>query len=153
MYYSFYAKCRKIIWFLKRSDKLYLSWLILLLAMARAMVLCIPFKHLVRSFSKKSLVSFHFSNSESIAKQMRILEKAALSTPWESKCLVQAICAKWLLNHHKIKSSLHLGVRRGNNREMLAHAWLNYNGKTILGATENKFTEVGVFKYSAFHRG
>lgn len=54
-------------------------------------------------------------------------------TPWESLCLVQALTAKKLLNQKGIKCTLYMGVRNGDNGEMLAHAWLRCGNKLITG--------------------
>lgn len=45
-------------------------------------------------------------------------------TPWESKCLVQALTAKKLLNRYKLPCTLYMGVAKDREGSMIAHAWL-----------------------------
>ena len=55
-------------------------------------------------------------------------------TPWESKCLVQALVAKRILNNKNINCTLYMGVRNSDdNKEMLAHAWLRVDDKIVTG--------------------
>lgn len=54
-------------------------------------------------------------------------------TPWESKCLVQALTAKKLLNQRGIPCTLYMGVRKSEEGKMLAHAWLRCGRWYITG--------------------
>jgi hypothetical protein len=47
-------------------------------------------------------------------------------------CLAQALAAKYHLEHCGLKTQLHLGVAKDNGR-LLAHAWLQCDGETVLG--------------------
>lgn len=58
-------------------------------------------------------------------------------TFWESKCLVQAITAKYMLRRRDIKSTLYLGVARDEQQAMMAHAWLR-SGPTIVTGAQAK---------------
>lgn len=67
-------------------------------------------------------------------------------TLWESKCLVQAMTAKYMLRRRGVKSTLYLGVARDENQEMIAHAWLRSGGRIVTGArTKEKFVAVSSF--------
>lgn len=48
-------------------------------------------------------------------------------------CLTQAICAKLLLRWSGLQSDLCLGVARSASGSLRAHAWLEREGRTILG--------------------
>lgn len=50
-------------------------------------------------------------------------------------CLTQAICAKLLLRWSGLHSDLCLGVACSLNGALRAHAWLERDGRTILGGT------------------
>ena len=47
-------------------------------------------------------------------------------------CLVQAMAAKYLLERCGRKPRLHFGTTKDNGR-LLAHAWLELDGRTVLG--------------------
>jgi len=67
-------------------------------------------------------------------------------TPWESKCLVQAIAGMKMLERRSIESTLYLGTARNEEGKMVAHAWLR-SGTFILTGSEGmeKFTVVYTF--------
>lgn len=72
-------------------------------------------------------------------------------TPWQSRCLVQAIAARWMLGRRGVPTTLHLGVTRaaptdvhpeavlgGLRRDerpglMRAHAWLSCEDFVVTG--------------------
>lgn len=74
------------------------------------------------------------------------VHKVSGYTPWESKCLVQAIAAKRMLKSRKIVSTLYLGVARNHSNELKAHAWLR-SGPVYLtgGRGHESFTVVATF--------
>jgi len=54
-------------------------------------------------------------------------------TPWESKCLVQALTAKTLLNRYRLPCTLYMGLHKTGQGKMLAHAWLRCGNRLITG--------------------
>ncbi len=56
----------------------------------------------------------------------RAIGRAGRCTPWESKCLAQAMAGKKMLRKRGISSTLYLGVANdeGSEEKMKAHAWL-----------------------------
>jgi len=78
----------------------------------------------------------------------KITELACKYTPWQSKCLVQAMVARTLLGYYKIPYVMHLGVAKTDNAEDLlkAHAWLSVGPWIITGRDGHKqFTIVSTF--------
>lgn len=64
----------------------------------------------------------------------------AKSTPWQSKCLVQALMARTLLGFYKISYVLHIGVLLTKNEQepIKAHAWLKVGPYIITGRERHK---------------
>lgn len=54
-------------------------------------------------------------------------------TPWESKCLVQALTAKKLLNQRGLPCTLYMGVGKDEKQNMIAHAWLRCGNIFVTG--------------------
>lgn len=54
-------------------------------------------------------------------------------TPWESKCLVQALTARRMLVRRGISCTLYMGARRTEQGEMQAHAWLRSGPVYVVG--------------------
>ena len=61
------------------------------------------------------------------------VEMVCERTPWESKCLVKALCAQYFLTQRKISSTLYLGCGVGETGEMLAHAWIRCGSMYVTG--------------------
>ncbi len=79
------------------------------------------------------------------------IRRAANHTPWESTCLVQALCAQRMLKKHKISGSLHLGVMKEgtDNDTFKAHAWIHCDDLVICGAFEaGEFQEISVLSWA-----
>jgi hypothetical protein len=69
-------------------------------------------------------------------------------TPWESKCMVQALSAKWLLKKYNVPSTIYFGVTKDSENEgkLKAHAWLKVNQTFITGAVgHQKFKVVNFY--------
>jgi hypothetical protein len=87
----------------------------------------------------------------------------ARSTPWQSKCLVQAIMVKTLLDHYDIPYALYLGVAKtnpkaspdgvGSGTALFAHAWVVVGSRVVAGAAGcNDYTVVSVFLSTSLER-
>jgi hypothetical protein len=61
----------------------------------------------------------------------RAVRRAARVVPGTT-CLVQAHAAAWLLARTGRSAVLYFGVRRDNER-LMAHAWLEHDGRIIVG--------------------
>jgi hypothetical protein len=108
--------------------------------LVRAAILMLPFSLLSRSYGR------YYSNTQCsplVSEQQQMLawrigkvaELAARYTPWESKCLVQAIMVRTLLGFYGIPYVMHLGARMtGDEKEpMKAHAWIKVGPWIISG--------------------
>lgn len=74
-----------------------------------------------------------------------IVSLASKHTPWESKCLVQAMTAQKLLNDKGIESTLYLGVSKDVDN-MVAHSWLRCGELFVTGGNGDlKYTRINYF--------
>jgi len=65
-----------------------------------------------------------------------------------SRCLVEALCVKWLLNRYGIPAVFHLGARLDKNAEkgMRAHAWMRVGPVAVIGGpSEREYPIVATF--------
>ena len=63
-------------------------------------------------------------------------------------CLTAAVAARLMLSTHRIDSVLVLGVAKGDNGQMIAHAWLKTMDNLVVAGREkdlDKYSPVGVF--------
>lgn len=58
---------------------------------------------------------------------------AGRRSPLEATCLTTALVAQALLQRHGYEAKLRIGVRRDLNGAFTAHAWLESEGKVIVG--------------------
>ena len=136
---------------LPRSQKLLFVVTIPLLGVARLAILVLPFRILARrlgeDFKTTPLVPLITTENKKIATLIgRSVRMAARYTPWQSKCLAQALVAGFLLEVLKIPHGLYLGVCRGAESEMKAHAWVCSGPIYVTGGESfREFTVVASF--------
>lgn len=148
------SRLKKIKKFLKLKfrDKLLLLEALCLTAIARIIILTIPFKYIKKFIGKhKEETPFKIDKTDYIAAYrigwaVNIVQK---HTPWESLCLVQALTAQNMLKRRKLSSTLYLGVKIGNDKKNEAHAWLRCGEMFVTGGiNKNEFAEVARFGLS-----
>jgi len=115
----------------------------------RLVVLVLPFRWLsffLGTHMRESPWEENDTALESAARVGHAVETASQYTPWESKCLVQAIVGKIMLRRLGIASTLYLGVGRDERKDLVAHAWLRC-GEIVLtgGQGRDRFTVVSNF--------
>jgi len=121
----------------------------LLLAVARLMVLLVPFRFLSRT------LGLHMSQTEEQPladdkdRQARRIAAAVTRTakhvPWKAVCLPQAMAAKWMLRRRGFSSTLYLGVTK-REASLEAHAWLRVGNQVVTGRCNLKrFAVVSTF--------
>jgi len=120
---------------------LYLGWARVLKAL--------PFPRIAPSLGEPLHETPHAHRSAE-GRQVREISQAvrAMSryTPWQSRCLVQAIAAQRMLARRRIASTLYLGTAKDRHGRMIAHAWLRSGPCYVTGAEERRwFTTVAVF--------
>jgi len=102
----------------------------------RMLILMLPFKRIAKYLGNQGEESPREEDPvkmEASQKIGRAIERISRHTVWESKCLVQAITGKVLLRQLDIANTLYLGVRKNENNELLAHAWLRVGPVIITG--------------------
>lgn len=70
-----------------------------------------------------------------------LLRRASRWCPVGSTCLTRALAGQYLLRRAGIDSRLCIGVMRDGGKQFQAHAWLERDGKIILGGTEEEIRQ------------
>lgn len=114
----------------------------------RILILVIPFKKLSKRLGKIK-VNSHYEPNESeiiyIKKIYYFIIKVCSKTPWESKCLVQALVGRKLMLKKHIETTLFLGVCKDKDDNMIAHAWLKCGNNYVTGDIKDEFGIVATF--------
>lgn len=146
---------------LKLKDKILIFQVLILTAIIRSAILIVPFKNLRKYMGELNRESsFNLKNNEyKIAQKISwIINKVSKYTPWESKCLVQALTAQYLLSREHIQNTLYLGVSKENNiiiknaeskhekkSKLVAHSWIRCGRYYVTGGNGSGFAVVAKF--------
>ena len=120
----------------------------LLTAFYRAQVLLVPSRKLEKSWGQRDTESpedaepWHYRYACVVADEVTGISDR---TPWESKCLVRALTARYLLHRKGIKTTLYLGVGKDENGKMIAHSWLRCGKMYVTGGNGEGFGVVAKF--------
>ncbi len=107
------------------------------LGLSRSMVLTLPFRWIapgLRARLPESAQTYGQAQAQAVGWALRVASKY---TPWNSNCLAQAIAGKRMLHRRKLSSTLVLGVRKGEQDELEAHAWLDCGSITLTGGHDH----------------
>jgi hypothetical protein len=126
---------------MSRADK----WLFLRavgwLAVARAWLVFVPFRKLA-----DRLGGSHPPTKPDTALLDRVsfaVNAASANVQWSSDCFPKAIAASNLLQSFGYGSSIHLGIERSGETELLGHAWLTCGSTVVTGGEErNRYVEI-----------
>jgi len=114
------------------------------IALVEAMLLLISIRILLAAFGLKNVRStlkpagraLHTKSRLQGEEILRLVQAAARRCPVGSTCLTRALAGQLLLRKAGIESRLCIGVMRDQLRAFQAHAWLERDGKVILGGSD-----------------
>jgi hypothetical protein len=76
-------------------------------------------------------------NAENSVSSARIASLVMAASNWvmSSTCLSRALVGEWMLKEAGFNPSLHIGVKKGEEKDFEAHAWLEMDGDKLIGGT------------------
>jgi hypothetical protein len=116
---------------MRATDRSLVYEAILALALARIIVITMPFRFLVPWLSRSPETSS--CDGELLLRVKRAVTMAARNVPWNAVCLPQAMAAKVMLARRGCGSALHLGAGANKHGKLVAHAWLVAGGVIVIG--------------------
>jgi hypothetical protein len=121
------------------------AWLLLSFILVRIIPLR-WFSSLLGEFKKEIDTELKATDLIKITSVNKSIKRLKRILPWRVKCFEEAIAAKKVLEKYKIKSTLYLGVDKNENKQLIAHAWLNNGDFNITGGNvATKFKVVGFY--------
>jgi hypothetical protein len=131
---SFMNPRRKLKTFLdmRGADRLLVCEAMLTLALARLIVLTLPFRFMTPWLSRAPETSS--TDQALLSRVRRAVTVAGRNVPWNAVCLPQAMAAKVMLARRGCGSSFHLGAHFDAQGKLIAHAWLVAGGTIVVGA-------------------
>jgi hypothetical protein len=105
-----------------------------LLTAIRLGLLLLPFRLLLQILERISQISAHvYRGTDAIRKIVWTVEVSSRFMPRGVKCLARALTTKTLLNWHGYTPDLKIGVAKNDGGQLEAHAWIEYQGRVIIG--------------------
>ena len=121
----------------------------LLLEFVRLGLWLLPFRTLLRLLSRvsegpKEPSSTDRPSPEEIAWSVEV---ASRHSPGVKTCLTQALAAQVLLTRHGYPAFVHLGVLRGKQEQFQAHAWVESEGRIVVGGEDlERYAPLGILE-------
>ena len=129
------------------KEKFYIIQTFFYTGFYRAFILFIPFNKLRKRMGTHKQESPEKVDNDTYKIARRIASRVlfvSAKTPWESKCLVQALTAQRLLYKKRIESTLYLGVKK-ENEQMIAHAWIRVGTLYVTGGNGKDYVVVAKY--------
>ncbi len=123
----------------------------IMLGLARAAVLALPFRWLAKFLGKRkdSVKDDELSKDKPSPMAMKIawiINKTSQYTPWDSNCLAKAVAGRFMLKRRKISGTVYFGMAKDSEGELEAHAWLRSGNKVLTGDTNlDQYAIVAIF--------
>lgn len=126
-----------------KKKKLFIK-LWFLLAISRIILTFVPFKYWKSKLAKETGI-IDKSDKYEIQEIVDFSEKASRFIP-KATCLVRALAIHHMLHKNGYPSEIKIGVKKSENDQFDAHAWVCYNGIIIIGNLEDlpKYQELPI---------
>lgn len=123
------------------------------LAVARAAILVVPFRRIARILGEPGVETprdpLPREEEEAALRVGWAVRAVAARTPWDSRCLAQALAAMAMLRRRRLDGTLYLGVTTvspAGERKLEAHAWVRSGPHLLTGEPgHERFTVVTSF--------
>lgn len=135
---------------LARLEKWVLVEACLYLTLSCVVIKLIPFRWISSYFGQHMSISSDDEVNGVDEKVVSVVRQSVLRAqyhlPWKSVCLPVAMTAKFMLGRRGIKTTLYMGVKKGELGKLSAHAWLRAGELIVMGELEKEdFTVVASF--------
>lgn len=103
---------------------------------------------MIRLFSFKRYIPWiknpknHKQKDIQVARVEQCIKRLKKYSFWPTTCYTEAITARIILKRKGIYSQIYFGVRKDENKKLLAHAWTKVNERIITGQGEIELFKV-----------
>lgn len=107
----------------------------LLLALIRIGLHLLPFQVLMRMIGKVCQTDLQsvVADPSPVENVAWAVDGISRHMPGHTKCLARALTTKVLLHQQGYASNLQIGVAKSDNGSLEAHAWIEYEGRIVIG--------------------
>ena len=126
-------------------DRSLLFEALVLLGMARATVLFIPFKRVAPHLGQAQHATAPGDPSDIARRVAKAIYLVSRHTPWDSNCFAQALAGHVMLRRRHAASTLYLGVYK-KAEEFAAHAWIRHADLIVTGGPgQERYTVIACY--------
>ncbi len=123
-------------WALSPGERGYLLEAAIWLGLARLALLFLPFRRVAPFLGRhmaQTPEDAEAAPAEMLDRLSWALAAASRHLPWECQCLAQALAGKAMLRRRGLPSTLYLGLVKGGEAGLQAHAWLRCGARILTG--------------------
>ena len=118
---------------LNHSDRLFLINTFLLLGLVRLGLWLLPYDRLQKILTK---IGDRAAKNQTVIELDKIVKAVNISSCQilgGTKCLARALTAQVLMKRHGYSPQLCIGVAKGRQEQLEAHAWIEHQGEVVIG--------------------
>ncbi len=124
---------RHRIWHLSAGDRLLLLRAVLRLGWVRLGLWLLPFSVWRNWWLRSPAPSTDLRPVVTVAQIAWAVAAASRLQPGTAKCLARALTMQALLKQYSYAADLHVGVAKGDQGQLEAHAWVEAEGRVVIG--------------------
>jgi hypothetical protein len=107
----------------------------------------VPFRRIARWLERRQRGGASAADEVCVERIGRAVRVASRRVPWPSRCLAQALAARAMLQRRGVRTTLTLGVAKGEEGSFEAHAWLRCGTQILTGGDGvERFTVLATFE-------
>jgi hypothetical protein len=127
-------KLHKFLW-LSNSDRQLLLNTFILLGLVRLGLWLLPFQRLRQLLTKlgRSPLQYQQGQQIQLSKIVWAVNLSSRYLPGKVKCLARALTTQVIMTRHGFSPQLRIGVAKGETGKLEAHAWIESQGKIVIG--------------------
>lgn len=135
MSFSNIRQCRKFLC-LTHRDRLFIVNTFLLLGLVRLGLLLLSYQKLLHLLDRVSKLNSEYRAIE-LDNVVRAVNISTRYMPGGAKCLARALTTQVLMKRQSYTPQLHIGVAKGEQGRLEAHAWIEYEQQIVIGGLPN----------------
>jgi len=114
------------------------------LGIARMMLVFRPFNKILPVL-KSDATSYKIAGIETLQLIKLSIARAAVRSPWRTKCFEQALAARMMLKRRGLATVTYFGVLKNSNGSIEAHAWLECGAFVVTGwKKKDEYTVINI---------
>jgi hypothetical protein len=136
------------LWHMSWGDRLVIGEAVISLAIARLIVVFVPFRRVPRLTARPFPSKSHSASDlgQAIGRVRWAVTATSGRVPWRALCFEQGLAAHLMLRSRGIASILYCGAAPDKERGLIAHVWLRAGGIDVVGGElAARFAELAAF--------